>query len=132
MHSLRKETPRKPSNVAAATKPFLQCVCYLHNLLWWIFYILCDNWKTLFFVKVYSYFERSSNRHVAAFFKEVFLKRSVFYAIRSSRPEVSVKKVFLEISQSSHENICARVSFIKSLLKRNSGAGVFLWILRNI
>ena len=31
---------------------------------------------------------------------------------RSSRPEVFCKKVFLEISQNSHENTCVRVSFI--------------------
>ena len=38
----------------------------------------------------------------------------------------SVKKVFLEISQNSKENTCARVYY-----ERNSGTGVFLWILRN-
>ena len=27
--------------------PFLQCVCYCYNLLRWMFFILCDNWKTL-------------------------------------------------------------------------------------
>ena len=32
---------------------------------------------------------------------------------RSSRPEVFCKKVFLEISQNSQENTCARVSFLK-------------------
>ena len=40
------------------------------------------------------------------------------------------KKVFLEISQNSEENACARVSFLiklqATLLKRNSGTGVFL------
>ena len=51
----------------------------------------------------------------------------------------SVKKVFLEISQNSQENTCARVSFLIKLpasclqlyLKRDSGAGFFLWIFRN-
>ena len=37
------------------------------------------------------------------------------------------KKVLFEISQNSQENTFARSSF----LKRNSGTGVFLWILRN-
>ena len=49
----------------------------------------------------------------------------------------SVKKVFLEISQNSQENTCIRVSFLIKLLalglplywKRDSGTGVFLWIL---
>ena len=46
----------------------------------------------------------------------------------------SVKKVFLEISQNSQENPCARVSFLITLqasglqlyLKRGSGTGAFL------
>ena len=42
------------------------------------------------------------------------------------------KKVFLEISQNSQENGCARVSFlIKLQASGDSGIGVFLWILRN-
>ena len=47
---------------------------------------------------------------------------------------VLLKKVFLEISQNSQENSCARVSFLIKLqalglqlyLKRDSGTGVFL------
>ena len=41
----------------------------------------------------------------------------------------SVKKVFLQISQNSQENTCARVSFLMKL--QASDIGVFLWILRN-
>ena len=49
------------------------------------------------------------------------------------------KKVFLKISQNSQENSSVRVSFFIKLQasglqrykKRNSGIGVFLWILRN-
>ena len=82
--------------------------------------------------------------------------------IRSSRLELFYKKVFLEISENSQENACARVSFLIKLqpsyfpvfglnteiygvnlseykkirdlqlyLKRDSGTGVFLRILRN-
>ena len=53
----------------------------------------------------------------------------------------SVEKVFLESSQNSQENTCARVSFLIKLqarkhlcqglqlyYKRDSGTGVFLWI----
>ena len=51
----------------------------------------------------------------------------------------SVEKVFLEISPNSQENTCARDSFLIKLqaqglqlyLKRISGTGLFLWILRN-
>ena len=58
---------------------------------------------------------------------------------RSSRPEEIFEKVFLEILQNSYENAFARVSFLLNLqawslqlyLKRDSGKGVFLWILWN-
>ena len=36
---------------------FPQCVCYLYNLFRWMFFIPCDNWKTLLFMKVYRYSE---------------------------------------------------------------------------
>ena len=67
---------------------------------------------------------------------EFICRRSMF---SSSRPVVFVKNLFLEISQNSRENTCARVSFLIKLqasglqfyLKRHSGNGVFMWILRN-
>ena len=51
----------------------------------------------------------------------------------------SVKEVFLEISQNSQENTCARASFLIKLkawglqlyYKRDPGTGVFLQILQN-
>ena len=50
----------------------------------------------------------------------------------------SVEKVFLEISQNSQENTCAKVSFLIKLhacglhlyQKRDSSTGLFLWFLR--
>ena len=50
----------------------------------------------------------------------------------------SFKKVFLEISQNSQENTCARVSFLMKLqvkannsIKKETDRDVFLRILRN-
>ena len=50
----------------------------------------------------------------------------------------SLTEVFLEISQSSPENICPRISILIKLkaqacnfIKIDYGTGVFLWILRN-
>ena len=43
--------------------------------------------------------------------------------VRRSHPEVFVEEVFLEISQNSQENTCARPA---TLLKRDSGTGIFL------
>ena len=71
-------------------------------------------------------------------FNNFLLEQKLFGTInRSSRPEV--KKLFLEISQSSQENACARVSFLIKLMasglqlysKRDSGKGVFQLMLRN-
>ena len=58
---------------------------------------------------------------------------------RSSHRKCSVKNMFLEISQHSQESICARVPFLIKLQgwglqlyqKRDSGTGIFLWMLRN-
>ena len=47
----------------------------------------------------------------------------------------SAKKIFLEISQNSHEIICVRQSTffdkVDNLIKKETDTGVFLWILRN-
>ena len=49
--------------------------------------------------------------------------------------EVFYKKGFLEISQNSQKNTCARVSFFNEVaglsLKRGSGTDVFRWFLQN-
>ena len=50
-----------------------------------------------------------------------------------------IKKIFSKISQNSQESICVGVSFLRKLQaedqqpywKRNSGAGVFQWLLQN-
>ena len=55
---------------------------------------------------------------------------SVNYTQKQSAVGVMEKKVFLEMSQQSQENNCARVTFFESFRKINSGTGVFLWILR--
>ena len=54
--------------------------------------------------------------------------------LRSNRPDVFCKKVFLEISQNSQKNTCARVSFLIKLgaetcnfiKKKDFGTGVLL------
>ena len=63
----------------------------------------------------------------------------LFWFFRSSRPEVYCKKVFLKISQNSQENTCTKVFFsiklqawdLQLYQKRDSGTGLFLWILWN-
>ena len=45
----------------------------------------------------------------------IIRKEDCWYNGRSSRPEVFCKKVFIEISQNSKENNCAKVSFLVKL-----------------
>ena len=64
-------------------KNFLQCVCYRCNLLRWMFFVPCDNWKTLFFLKVCRYSEIFSTAILPFSLKQVFWKKSVFYGLNS-------------------------------------------------
>ena len=74
LYSLWKEMTHKPSNVAAATNLFsseyvVGITCFDE-----CFFILCDNWKAIFFIWVYRYSEGFSNRYVAMFFERSVLK----------------------------------------------------------
>ena len=60
---------------------FLQCVCCRCNLLQWMFFVLCDSWKTLFFLKVCRHSEIFSTAILSFSLKQVFWKKSVFYTI---------------------------------------------------
>ena len=70
------------------------------------------------------------------FWRKIFQK---FLNLDSPRDRSSCREVFLEIPQNSQENTCTRVSFFNKVAggacnfikKRDSGTGVFLWILRN-
>ena len=66
---------------ASCKNPFLQCVCYWYNLLRWMFFILCDNWKTLLFMKVCRYSEIFLSAMLLLSLKPVFWKKSIFYAL---------------------------------------------------
>ena len=57
---------------------FLQCVCYRCNLLRWMFFVPCDNWKMLLFPKVCRYCEIFSTAILSFSLKQVFWKKSVF------------------------------------------------------
>ena len=53
-------------------KLFLQCVFYTCNLLRWMFFNPCDNWKTLFLIKVCRYFDIFSKAILLISLKQVF------------------------------------------------------------
>ena len=60
---------------SSCKKVFRKCVYHGYNLLWWMFFIPCDNWKTFFFIQTYCYPEVWCNRHVAALFETSILKK---------------------------------------------------------
>ena len=66
---------------SSCKKFLLQCVCYKCNLLRWMFLVPCDNWKTLFFLKVCRYCEIFSTAILSFSLKQVFWRKSVFYVI---------------------------------------------------
>ena len=77
----------------------------------------------------------STNSSVMSIVGSVYVDTTYYVQKQSSRG-VLWKKMFVEISQNSWENTCARVSFLiklqtlglKLYLKRDSGIGVFPWI----
>ena len=80
-------------------------------------------WNQLIFTCYFVWKTFSKSYWVLVKDYQVFFVWSAEAVIR----RCSVVKIFLEISQNWQENTCARVS----LLKRDSGTGVFLWILWN-
>ena len=55
----------------------------------------------------------------------VVKSREVFEKSEAVVQSCSVKKVFLEVSQNSQENTCARVSFLCNFIKKETLAQVF-------
>ena len=68
----------------------------------------CGNAQTLYFIELK--YLKATLISTTAQIKQTFNFSS--FRFRSSRPEVFYEKVILEISQNSHENTCARVSFL--------------------
>ena len=101
------------------------------------------SWKT-FLLKLLSYFINSFIINDVWKFNgkwkhKTKSKIKVAFFILKARRRCSVKKMLLNISQNLQENTCARVSSLIKLqgwglqlyLKRDSGTGVFLWLLLN-
>ena len=76
-----KNKDSQPFKSSSCEKLFVHCACYRCNLLRWIFFIPFDNWKSLLFVKVCSYFEILSAVILHLSLKQVFWKKSAFYVI---------------------------------------------------
>ena len=76
-----KETNDKSSKSGSSKNPFLQCTCYWYNLLRWMFFILCENWKALLFMIVYRYSEILLTVMSLLSLKPLFWRKSVFHPL---------------------------------------------------
>ena len=80
---------------------------------------------------------------VCSIFEKLFPGKVLYLSVLKQRKEAvaqrcSFKEVFLEISENSQENTCARVSFLMKLqvkangfIKKETDKDVFLWIFGN-
>ena len=78
--SVSKITTHKPSKVATAKNNLVHSACYRYNLLWWMFFILFDNWNSLIFVKVCRY-----NEILSAAILQLSSKQSALKEVRILR-----------------------------------------------
>ena len=75
-----KRSVSQTLKISSCKKVFPKCVYHGYNLLRWMFFVTCDNWKTFFFIQAYHYPEAWCNRHVELrSLKQVFWKKSRFY-----------------------------------------------------
>ena len=104
LYSVWKETnDLETLKCSSCNKLFLQCVCHWYGLFQWMFFILCDNWKRIFFIKVYRYSEGFSNHHAAVFFersvsKEVHILHYLHNSNTMILPELKNKVYTCKIS----------------------------------
>ena len=78
-HFVWKKNDPQTFKSGSSKNPFLQCVCYYYNLLRWMFFILCDTWKKLLFMKVYRCCEIVLSAMLLLSLKSAYFKKSVFY-----------------------------------------------------
>ena len=69
--------------------PFFKRGCYWYNFIRWTFFIPCDNWKTLLFMKVYpfsvAFFNHVlNNEHFDASFVASISKEVRFLCVKST------------------------------------------------
>ena len=115
---------------SSCKKRFPKCVCYWYNVLWWMSFIPCDNWKTLLFL--HKFIVNQSLFATAIFLrslKTVFWKRSVFYFYYSHNNVVIllITKVLNKTSTSNISlTICLLITFfcILSFCESKDGESV--------
>ena len=80
-HFVWKETTHKPLKVPAARTLFFSVYVIATTCFDQCFFILCDTWKTLLFLKVYRSSETVLSDMLLLSLKPVYCKKSVFYAL---------------------------------------------------
>ena len=66
---------------SSCKKVFPKCVYHGYNLLRWMFFIPCDNWKTFFFIQTYRYPEVRRTTMLLLSLKKAFWKKSILYSL---------------------------------------------------
>ena len=93
------------------------------------------SWNTFTLLSKFHFLFSSSIKKLSLQRKDIFWQPKLEVVAQ----RCSVKKVFLKVLKNSQENTCARVFLLRELQasacnfikKRDSGKGVFLWILWN-
>ena len=106
---------------------YLQCVCYRCNLLRWMFFIPCDSWKTLFFLRVCRYCEIFSTAILSFSLKQVFWKKSVFCAISTRTVSTNTTTLVLILMLILSSKKSYPILYLYILEKLSYEAGFFLW-----
>ena len=78
---------------------FLLCTCYWYNFFRWIFFIPCDYWKILIFIKFYCNFQAFLIRHAIVFFETSILKEArTLHYLQSNSTMLILKSSKIKVS----------------------------------
>ena len=124
-----KKITHKPLK-GSCKSSFLQCVCYCYNVLRWMFFNLCDSWKTLLFIKVYRCSAIFLSAMLLLSLKLVFWKKSLISAMTISKFKNKVVTNFTLVNSSNffftNEIFCYKWHF---LYKQNLSGSMFFMTL---
>lgn len=78
---------------------FLLCTCYWYNFFRWIFFIPCDCWKILIFIKFYCNFQAFLIRHAIVVFETSVLKEArTLHYLQSNSTMLILKSSKIKVS----------------------------------
>ena len=124
-------------------KYFLQRARYRRNLLRCMFFVPCDNWKTLFFLRVFSYCEIFSTAILSLSLKQVF-ERSPYFTqsvlhnnsavlilMLMLRSKIKLSYTLLKHTRDNHTRNTMRQMRFCSSFKSENGRKSLVQIMQN-